>query len=219
MKKYASLLSAIACVFSFSGIAQGTDAIVVSYHVVEKINRGFGDIQITTYDVSTLSLVSTTDLGPNNSRTITPKYAKRATKATTLTPAQVSQTTSTPLNALMSPMLPTKMAIAAQMPEKVYVSIDILGTYERVIDKGYKSVDMLTKIANGRYFDGDLVLAAKWYGQLFEMTTDLDAVYFYRYAQSLKAINELEKSREMMKLFESRNMQNANQNLAAQIKP
>ena len=44
---------------------------IVSYHVVENI-RG----NITTYNVSNLSRIDKNDLGPYNSRVITPKYVK-----------------------------------------------------------------------------------------------------------------------------------------------
>jgi hypothetical protein len=178
------------------------DLAVVSYHVEERINMSFGS-SVTTYEVSNLDMISTTDLGKNNTRTVTPKYAKTKTKAL---PVTVNITTPKPLiDTLATIVQPAKIDIVAT-PEKVkYVNIDILSTYERVIDKGYQSVDMLKRVGNSRYFDGDLVIAAKWYAQLVALTTDLDAVYYYRYAQSLKAINQIEKSNQMMALFEEKN--------------
>jgi hypothetical protein len=85
------------------------------------------------------------------------------------------------------------------------VTVNIVDTYERILDKGYQSVDMLKKVANNRFFDGNLVAAAKWYTKLFALTTELEAEYFYRYSQSLKSINELDKAEEMMAVFEKMN--------------
>jgi hypothetical protein len=67
---------------------------------------------------------------------------------------------------------------------------------------------MLTKVADRAYFDGDLETAAKYYEQLFMITTNLDAMYYYRYAQSLKGINQSGKAEEAMLLFESKNVGN-----------
>lgn len=87
------------------------------------------------------------------------------------------------------------------------VNINILSTYERILEKGYKTKEMLIKVADGRYFDGDFVTSAKWYCELFEIATDLQAVYYFRYAQSLKAIGDNEKATEMMKLYRNINPQ------------
>jgi hypothetical protein len=83
--------------------------------------------------------------------------------------------------------------------------IDVTATYERILKKGYKSVDMFKRVANARFFEGDLVAAAKWYAELFAMTTDFEDVFYYRYAKSLTAINEHKKAAEMMAIFESKN--------------
>jgi hypothetical protein len=201
MKNYTLLFTAIALFFSLGCFSQNDDAVVVAYRVTEKINTGFGS-QETTYEVSSLSLISDRDLGPNNTRTITPRYAKRTGKLAAIIPAAAAATTT-----IDKPIVAAAPAKVIPVEEKKYVSIDIMGTYERVIDKGYQSVPMLTKIGDARYFDGDLIVAAKWYGQLFELTTDLDAVYFYRYAQCLKAIDQPIKAGEMMKLFDSKTQQ------------
>jgi hypothetical protein len=82
------------------------------------------------------------------------------------------------------------------------VYVDILKTYEGVLEKGYFSVEMLKKVADSRFFKNDLVKATQWYTKLFEMTTDLEPVYYYRYAQSLFAINQNAKAKEMMLTYE-----------------
>lgn len=88
-----------------------------------------------------------------------------------------------------------------------YTKIKIIENYERVLEKGYKTEAMLQAVADYRFFAEDLVSAAKWYTQLFEFCPDeLEAVYYFRYAQSLKSIGQNEKAKEMMDLFQSKKM-------------
>jgi hypothetical protein len=224
MKNCASLFIAIASAFSFGCFAQSSDRspanaemrnaqlmsdmanndlVAVAYHVEERINSNFGS-RITTYDVSNLSLVRTNDLGPNNTRVITPKFAKA--KAAAVAVVNIEQPKA-PINIITATIKPIKIAAVAVEEKAKYVNIDILSTYERVLDKGYKSVDMLKRVGNNRFFQGDLAIATKWYSKLFDITTDLEPAYYYRYAQSLKSIGQNEKADEMMKIFESKNLE------------
>ena len=83
--------------------------------------------------------------------------------------------------------------------------IDAIKVYERVFEKGYKTPDMLQKLGNAYYFNAELEKAAKWYGELFTLTQDLDPEYYYRYAQSLKSIKEYGKADDMMAQFNQKN--------------
>lgn len=181
--------------------AADEDRAILYYHVEERINMNFGS-SVTTYDVSSLSLVSDRNLGENNTRIVTPKYGKPKVKAVAvdlkLQPSVVAKSEKpTALAELIRPV--------SLQPEKKlkYVEIDLLGTYERVLDKGYKSVDLLKKVGNSRFFVGDLEKAAKYYAQLFSLTTDLEAEYYYRYSQALFSIQETEKAKEMLHMYES----------------
>jgi outer membrane protein OmpA-like peptidoglycan-associated protein/tetratricopeptide (TPR) repeat protein len=90
---------------------------------------------------------------------------------------------------------------AADKKYENYIYVDAIKTYEKVASKGYKSVDMFQKLGNACYFNAELEKAAKWYGELFAMTSDLDSEYFFRYAQSLKSIGEIVKANEMLEKF------------------
>lgn len=95
-----------------------------------------------------------------------------------------------------------KAAVASADKEyEKYAYVDAIKTYERVAEKGYKSQDMLQKLGNSYYFNADLENAAKWYGELFAMTQDVDAEYYYRYSQSLKGIGDYSKANEMLEKF------------------
>jgi outer membrane protein OmpA-like peptidoglycan-associated protein/tetratricopeptide (TPR) repeat protein len=82
-----------------------------------------------------------------------------------------------------------------------FAYVDAIKTYERIFEKGYKTPDMLQKLGNAYYFKADLDNAAKWYGELFALTQDVDPEYYYRYAQSLKSIKDYKKADEMMAKF------------------
>ncbi|MBF7092360.1 OmpA family protein [Flavobacterium sp. ALJ2] len=82
-----------------------------------------------------------------------------------------------------------------------YAYIDAIKTYERVAEKGYKSEDMFKKLGNSYYFNSEFDKAAKWYDELFAMTTEVEPEYYYRYAQSLKSKGDLTKANQMLDLF------------------
>jgi outer membrane protein OmpA-like peptidoglycan-associated protein len=86
-----------------------------------------------------------------------------------------------------------------------FAYIDAIKTYERMYERGYKSPDMLLKLANAYYFNGDLENAAKYYKELFVTETIVTPECYYRYAQSLKSIKEYEKADEMMAKFNKEN--------------
>lgn len=221
MKKFALFIAMVAGSFSYGCFAQSNDRFldsekmdnsqittnndlaVVSYHVEERINMRFGG-SVTTYDVTDLSMISKNDLGENNVRIITPKYAKIRPRieAIGMTGEKVKTTkteiTAKPVN--------TSLVVKTEA-KKDYANIDVIDTYERVMEKGYKSIVMLTKVADRHFFEGDLVLAAKWYTELFNTTkTELEAVYYYRYGQSLIATGQTQKGNEMMKIFEAKSL-------------
>ena len=86
-----------------------------------------------------------------------------------------------------------------------YAYVDVIKTYENMLGRGYKSSNMLLKVANAYYFNGDLVNAAKFYTELFSVTDNISSEYYYRYAQSLKAVKEYDKANEMLLVFNKAN--------------
>lgn len=176
-------------------LASNSDYFIKSYYVEERINKLFGG-RITTYEVSKLDMIYTNDLGPNNTRTIIPRYVKRKQKAVSITHPE----TSTEIETVA---VEPKATVTAPTESDNYVKVDITDTYQRVVDKGYKSPEMLKKVADRLYFEGNLNTAAGYYEQLFNLVKDPDVIYYYRYAQSLKSINEIEKAETLMKRFKS----------------
>ena len=100
--------------------------------------------------------------------------------------------------------LPTSVVEANKKYEKL-AYIDAIKTYERVAEKGYKSVEVFQKLGNAYYFNAQLDKAAKWYGELFAMNEkSIDPEYYYRYSQCLKASGDYVKSDEMMTQFNTK---------------
>ncbi|WP_223552029.1 OmpA family protein [Aestuariivivens sp. NBU2969] len=89
--------------------------------------------------------------------------------------------------------------------EKDYDNFAYIKTTEvllKVAEKGYRSVELFKKLANSYYFNNNLKEAAKWYGYLMRMKDPtLDPEYYFRYAQSLKGIEEYEEANIWMAKF------------------
>jgi len=82
-----------------------------------------------------------------------------------------------------------------------YVEIDVIKTYERVAIKGYKSIDMFEKLGNSFYTNYEMEKAARWYCELFTMTSDLDPKYYYQYAESLRSIGQNDEANNIIEKF------------------
>lgn len=225
MKTTTLLFKVIVCVFPLSCFAQQTEQVIAhaktgkaqlrydtkptdelvidSYAVEEVINMPFGK-RTTKYEVSKLDMINTYDLGPNNTRTVTPIYRKTKPTADEVDLQGKKTIDSVPAAVIK----PVKIDVAHVKEAPKYIDIDISGTYEKVLSKGYKSADMLKKVADKAYFEGDMNDAAKYYADLLKMKVDLDPIYYYRCAEALKSINQMEKANEMMLLFESKNLNN-----------
>lgn len=100
--------------------------------------------------------------------------------------------------------------VAEKKAEKEYDNlayIDAIKIYERIANKGYTNASMLEKLADANYFNGRLVQANKWYSELFEGEYSdkgqkiISSEYYYRYAQTLKAVENYDKANQIMQQF------------------
>jgi outer membrane protein OmpA-like peptidoglycan-associated protein/tetratricopeptide (TPR) repeat protein len=83
--------------------------------------------------------------------------------------------------------------------------VNAIKTYEKVANKGYKSVELFSKLGDSYYFQSNLNDANKWYEQLFSLNEKVDTEYYFRYAQTLKSIGDYKKSNAMMAQFNELN--------------
>ena len=82
-----------------------------------------------------------------------------------------------------------------------YAYADAIMIYEKLAAKGYQDEKMFQRLGNAYYFNADLINASVWYGKLFSMNIQQEAEYYYRYAQSLKAIGNYAKADKMLEEF------------------
>lgn len=79
--------------------------------------------------------------------------------------------------------------------------IDAIKMYEKVAEKGYKSVELFSKLGDSYYFQSKLKVANNWYDKLFSLNEKLNSEYYFRYAQTLKAVGNYKKADAMMNVF------------------
>lgn len=94
----------------------------------------------------------------------------------------------------------SQIAIADKDYEKL-AYVDAIKTFEKVADKGYKSIELFGKLGNAYYFQSKYEQANRWYSELFAMNKEVDSDYYIRYAQTLKSIGDYKKADEMMAIF------------------
>lgn len=86
-----------------------------------------------------------------------------------------------------------------------YEYINAIEIYEKAVEKGFKSVNMLQKLGDAYYFNGKLTEARRWYQDLFqfaqEQQTAIESEYYYRYAQTLRAAQQYEEADAYMAQF------------------
>lgn len=98
-----------------------------------------------------------------------------------------------------------RIFLAPKIPSTKYVEVNVIKTYERVAEKGYKSVDMFQKLGNSFYTNFEMEKAARWYCELFAMTSDLEPKYYYQYEMALRSIGENEKANALFEKFNQKN--------------
>ncbi len=78
-------------------------------------------------------------------------------------------------------------------------AIDI---YKKVLDRGYVSADLLKKLGNSYYYNADYEDASKTYKRLVdEYPGEIGPEYYFRYAQTIKTLEEYDASKEVMGKF------------------
>ncbi len=78
-------------------------------------------------------------------------------------------------------------------------AIDI---YEKVLDKGYVSADLLKKLGNAYYFKAEYKKAADTYQRLMDAyASEMNPEYLFRFAQTLRTLGDYAKSDAVMAQF------------------
>jgi hypothetical protein len=98
-----------------------------------------------------------------------------------------------------------RVLLAPKILTTKYVEVNVIKTYERVAEKGYKSVDMFQQLGNSFYTNFEMKKAARWYCELFAMTYDLEPKYYYQYEQALRSIGENEEANAVIEKLNQKN--------------
>ena len=100
---------------------------------------------------------------------------------------------------------------ALQKAANYYRNLDYvqaINAYESIARKGVEPQELLENLANAYYYNADYKQANKWYAKLFANTDaktgkpyNINPEYYYRYAQTLKSVEDYEASDKMMDKF------------------
>ncbi|MBF6654055.1 flagellar motor protein MotB, partial [Flavobacterium columnare] len=79
--------------------------------------------------------------------------------------------------------------------------VDAIDTYLKVAQKGYKSKELFQRLGDSYYYNAKFTEAHKWYTELFALGETVEPEYYYRYAQTLKSVENYKKADEYMDKF------------------
>jgi outer membrane protein OmpA-like peptidoglycan-associated protein/tetratricopeptide (TPR) repeat protein len=86
-----------------------------------------------------------------------------------------------------------------------YNYIDAREIYLKVVENGYRSAEIYRKLGDTYYFNSEYAGAAKWYYDLInQFPEEAQTTDYFRAAQCLKSINQLEESRILMDIYKQR---------------
>ncbi|MBC2839149.1 OmpA family protein [Robiginitalea sp. SC105] len=74
--------------------------------------------------------------------------------------------------------------------------------YQKVVDRGYVTAELLQRLGNTYYFNADYEKAAESYGRLLEeFEAEATPDYYFRYAQALRSTGKLDRADSIMQRF------------------
>ncbi|MBC6999592.1 OmpA family protein [Cytophaga sp. FL35] len=97
---------------------------------------------------------------------------------------------------------PDRLVTKANEKYEEYSFRPAIDIYEKVLQRGYASADLLKKLGNAYYFNADYSKAANTYEKLVnDYKEETSPEYYFRYAQTLKTLQQYDKSNEVMSQF------------------
>jgi outer membrane protein OmpA-like peptidoglycan-associated protein len=86
-----------------------------------------------------------------------------------------------------------------------YDYIDARNIYLKVVENGYRSAEIYRKLGDTYYFNSEYTGAAKWYFYLTsEFSEESEITDYFRAAQCLKSIGEIEEASKLMAIYKSK---------------
>ncbi|SFR68741.1 OmpA family protein [Maribacter stanieri] len=85
-----------------------------------------------------------------------------------------------------------------------YAYASAIQSYEQLVKDGYTEEEVYKNLGNANYLNANYEEASSWYGKLFSLKgADIDLEYMYRYAQTLKSLENYKESDTWMNKFKS----------------
>jgi len=85
-----------------------------------------------------------------------------------------------------------------------YAYASAIQSYEQLVKDGYTEEEVYKNLGNANYLNANYEEASSWYGKLFSLKgADIDPEYMYRYAQTLKSLENYKESDTWMIKFKS----------------
>ena len=83
-----------------------------------------------------------------------------------------------------------------------YAYASAIQSYEELVKDGYTEEEVYKNLGNANYLNANYEEASSWYGKLFALEgADIDPEYMYRYAQTLKSLENYKESDVWMNKF------------------
>ncbi|MEN1785289.1 MAG: OmpA family protein [Bacteroidota bacterium] len=83
-----------------------------------------------------------------------------------------------------------------------YSYLEAIKGYNQLVADGFSQTEIYKNLGNSNYRNAKYEEASQWYGKLFETTeNDIEPDYYYRYAQTLKSLQQYQASDEWMEKF------------------
>jgi outer membrane protein OmpA-like peptidoglycan-associated protein/tetratricopeptide (TPR) repeat protein/uncharacterized protein GlcG (DUF336 family) len=73
--------------------------------------------------------------------------------------------------------------------------------YENAVNNGEVTPELLRNLADSYYYNARYAEAAPWYAKLFQLSSEQDAEYYYRFAQALKSAQQAVRSDSVMAVY------------------
>lgn len=79
--------------------------------------------------------------------------------------------------------------------------ITAAASYERIVQKGDSSIDVILHLADAYYFNANYMQANKWYAKGYTLNRSFSANHFHRYSQTLKSNGKNDESYSILTAF------------------
>lgn len=84
---------------------------------------------------------------------------------------------------------------------KKFAYVDAREIYLKVAENGYRTMDLLEKLGDSYYLNGELESSVEWYAELTTKYSDYDDEYLFRYSQSLKSLKLYKEADKILKKY------------------